>query len=85
MSVCRVHPQHQRGEAIQSLQERLPHGDQRVSAQVLVPAGRSGAAHLWKQGRESHLRESTFGLVFFLQRYLLLAFANCDSPDFLES
>lgn len=51
--VCGLHAEQERGEAVQSLQERLPHGHQRVAAQVPVPARGDRAAHLREPGENA--------------------------------
>lgn len=48
-----LHAEQERGEAVQSLQERLPHGHQRVAAQVPVPARGDRAAHLREPGENA--------------------------------
>lgn len=48
-AVRRVHAEQKRGEAVQSVQERLSYGHQRVTAQVPVQTGGDRAADLWKQ------------------------------------
>lgn len=49
-AVFRVHTEQKRGEAVQSLQERLSHGHQRVAAQIPVQTGGNRAADLREQG-----------------------------------
>ncbi|XP_056271099.1 ubiquitin-protein ligase E3A isoform X2 [Pseudoliparis swirei] len=54
--VCRLHAEQQRGDAVQGLQEGLPHGHQGVAPPVPVPPRGGGAADLWEP--EARLRGS---------------------------
>lgn len=56
-TVFRVHSEQKRGEAVQGVQERLPHGHQRVSAQVPVQTRGDRAPDLWKQGESFFLMD----------------------------
>lgn len=65
-TVCRVHAEQERGEAVQSVQKRLPHGHERVAAQVSVQARGNRAPDLWKQS------EICFCLFLFTTRLIML-------------
>lgn len=62
-TVFRVHSEQKRGEAVQGVQERLPHGHQRVSAQVPVQTRGDRAPDLWKQGESFFFNGCLYMLV----------------------
>lgn len=59
-TVCRIYAEQKCGEAVQSIQEGLPHGYQWVSSQISVPTGGNRAPHLWKQSKISFFFKACF-------------------------